>query len=142
MPEELDGYIVQSLGSALFSNNTTLKKISLPYTLETVEGDIFNGCKSLKSISFTDETTTEADGLMQELCGKCSGVITEKVITKLIYGDLDRDGTVNALDLSVIRKALTGTAELDKYQIMVIDINGDSVIDIRDLVSLKKALIS
>ncbi len=41
IPEDLGGYIVQSLASGIFKNNTFIKSVSLPYTLETVEKEIF-----------------------------------------------------------------------------------------------------
>ncbi len=56
MPEDLGGYIVQSLSAGLFKNNTLIKSVSLPYTLETVEKEIFLGCSTLESISFEDES--------------------------------------------------------------------------------------
>ena len=92
--------------------------------------------------SVINEPTFELEGTECELCNDCGETINQKTILKLIYGDADRDGRVNALDLTVIRKMLMGTIGADRYQNQVVDVNENSKFDIKDLVRLKKLLVS
>ena len=89
----------------------------------------------------TIDPTFEADGCIRERCKECSTVISETVILKLVYGDADRDGEINATDLTIFRKALFNKAELDEYQQQVVDANNDGAFDVRDIVWLKRYLI-
>lgn len=52
-------------------------------------------------------------------------------------GDLDKNGTVNAADMVCLRQDLL---DIKPYDPAVANCNGDENVDIRDLVSLKKAL--
>lgn len=52
-------------------------------------------------------------------------------------GDLDKNGTVNAADMVCLRQDLL---DIKPYDPAVANSNGDDSVDIRDLVSLKKAL--
>ncbi len=53
-----------------------------------------------------------------------------------VFGDGNNDGKIDAEDIIVLAKALLTHAEYNE----VLDCNGDSVVDIRDLVRLKKYL--
>ncbi len=88
------------------------------------------------------EPSFEADGCLQQICTVCGGVADEKSILMLIRGDANRDGLVNAEDLTLIRKMLIGIITPEGYQNDVIDVNGDGAFDIRDLIRLKKNIAS
>ena len=65
VPAELDGYIVQSIESSTFRNNTTLKAVALPDTVETVGSSLFAGCTNLKDVYLNHGLTTVSDSLFQ-----------------------------------------------------------------------------
>ncbi len=57
-------------------------------------------------------------------------------VIKLLYGDTNGDGTINALDLTVMQQALLTNSEYNE----VFDTNGDGILNLLDLVKLKKHL--
>lgn len=50
------------------------------------------------------------------------------------------NGELGAEDLTVLRKNILGVNSFDELQKLAADMNNDQEIDIRDLISLKKAL--
>lgn len=57
IPSEIDGYIVQQISSNAFKNNTTIEKVVLPETVESVGSNLFFGCKKLTYIGFNSKLT-------------------------------------------------------------------------------------
>lgn len=57
----------------------------------------------------------------------------------VVSGDVNSDGTKNGADLICLRKRLLGIAENTSGYF---NVNGDNAVDIRDLVALKKMLVS
>lgn len=55
---------------------------------------------------------------------------------KYVAGDVDCDEKINAVDMTALRKALLGVNELERER--TADVTGDGVVDIVDLVRLKK----
>ena len=58
LPESIDDYIVQSISSEAFKNNTNLEMIVFPSTIETLGNASFSGCTSLSSLVFVSGLTT------------------------------------------------------------------------------------
>ena len=67
------------------------------------------------------------------------GGVLELDVNPLVLGDLNGDGTISALDLLQMRKALVGIPESDLIAAAA-DMNRNSTIDILDLVRLRKLL--
>ncbi len=59
---------------------------------------------------------------------------------KYISGNVSMNGELGAEDLTVLRKNMLGVNSFDELQKLAADMNNDKEIDIRDLISLKKAL--
>ena len=55
-----------------------------------------------------------------------------------IIGDVDLDGTHNVADLVLLQKFLLGRQNLNKQQCKAADINNDEIIDVFDLIRLRK----
>lgn len=107
------------------------------------EEDIVEAIGHIRDNWVTDiEPTFEADGHMNEICTACGETISEKSILKLISGDANRDGVVDAVDLGKLRKLLIGIDAATEYQTYVSDLNEDGFVNIRDLMRLKKGLAS
>lgn len=52
IPDQIDGYIVQSIEYQAFYGRTDLTSVQLPASLETLEGSAFAGCTNLEYIGF------------------------------------------------------------------------------------------
>lgn len=57
-----------------------------------------------------------------------------------LNGDMDRDSSVNAKDMVLLKKHLIGTDPLSSKQLEAADGNSDNIIDLLDLIRLKKLL--
>ena len=58
IPDEIDGYVVTSLGEELFAGNTKIKEISIPNTVTELGASIFNGCSELVTVTLSNGITT------------------------------------------------------------------------------------
>ena len=54
IPSEINGYIVQSIGSNAFKNNQNLTIVVFPETVETMGDSLFSGCTSLKEVRLNE----------------------------------------------------------------------------------------
>ena len=57
------------------------------------------------------------------------------------YGDLDGDGSVNALDLALLRQHLLGKSELKGESLANADVNGDGSVDSLDFAFVRQYLV-
>lgn len=55
-----------------------------------------------------------------------------------MLGDVNGDGTVNVLDVTLLEKYLSKEVNLSSDQLKSADVNQDEIIDIKDLTSLKQ----
>ena len=51
--DTVDGYEVSGLGDALFKDNTTITKVSLPSSITEIGDDVFVGCTNLTTVNLT-----------------------------------------------------------------------------------------
>lgn len=130
--------VERKLGSVAFS---------VPNTKEYIQGEALKLEGGGITLHYTDGGT-EAVALTLDML---SGYDTEKIgeqyvcisykgdavyykITVYLNGDLDGDGTVASSDLALLRKTLLGISSGNRRY----DVNGNGVIDIVDLVRIKK----
>lgn len=138
--------------SASFKVNVVERKLgsvafSVPNTKEYIQGEALKLEGGGITLHYTDGGT-EAVALTLDML---SGYDTEKIgeqyvcisykgdavyykITVYLNGDLDGDGTVASSDLALLRKTLLGISSGNRRY----DVNGNGVIDIVDLVRIKK----
>ncbi|MBR0093351.1 MAG: leucine-rich repeat protein [Lachnospiraceae bacterium] len=65
IPSVHDGCPVRVIASRAFAGRQELKEVSLPETLDTLEGFAFHNCKSLRRISAFDSVTEYHDGVIR-----------------------------------------------------------------------------
>ncbi len=53
IPEKVNGYTVFDIARGAFKNNTTLKKITIPDTIEEIDMEAFSGCTSLEEVKMS-----------------------------------------------------------------------------------------
>lgn len=79
------------------------------------------------------EWKTNAEGKRTKVCSACGKV------ANFMYGDLNYDGKVNAIDLTILRRYLARySSEID---IAVADFNGDGNVNTLDLMLLRRFLV-
>ena len=79
------------------------------------------------------EWKTNAEGKRTKVCSACGKV------ANFMYGDLNYDGKVNAIDLTILRRYLARySSEID---IAVADFNGDGKVNTLDLMLLRRFIV-
>ncbi len=58
IPSQIGDYIVQTIASDAFRNNTAIESVILPEGLTSIGNDAFSGCTSLSKITLPDSITT------------------------------------------------------------------------------------
>ena len=79
------------------------------------------------------EWKANAEGKRTKVCSACGKV------ANFMYGDLNYDGKVNAIDLTILRRYLARYS--DKIDIAVADFNGDGKVNTLDLMLLRRFLV-
>lgn len=79
------------------------------------------------------EWKTNAEGKRTKVCSACGKV------ANFMYGDLNYDGKVNAIDLTILRRYLARYS--DKIDIAVADFNGDGKVNTLDLMLLRRFIV-
>lgn len=59
----------------------------------------------------------------------------------ILYGDVNKDGEINLLDLATVQKVLVHLYTLDEVQTYASDVNHDGVVDLLDLATIQKQLV-
>ena len=84
----------------------------------------------------TKEPVLNMDGVLTYTCTACGGTKTEKI--SAISVDINSDGTSNAFDLVALMKHIVGVETAKNMD--ALDVNGDSKVDILDVVRLVRYL--
>ena len=118
-----DSLYVPYISSA---GNLNVKK----YILKTTDTPVNPPVTEPTTTTTTTETTTEEPPVTDP----------EKPSTDTT-GDINLDGTVNYLDILLLKKHILNVIPLDDTHVLKADINSDSSIDILDLISLKELIL-
>ncbi|MCQ2449115.1 MAG: metallophosphoesterase [Clostridia bacterium] len=84
-------------------------------------------------------TCTLSNEIMMTFWGSEENVISA-IKDEILYGDADNNGTLDAADLVNMKRIILGLEEVDEQIAVLADMNQDGVIDVRDVVALKKYL--
>ena len=78
--------------------------------------------------ALADESTIEA----------ATGTVTVDTATKVIYGDVDANGAVEAKDASMVNKYVAGLTTLTETQLQAADVDGNGSIEAKDATLIQK----
>ena len=109
---------IESIGDYAFADTAIAGSVTIPASLESLGGGVFGACHALTEIKVEsgNKAYTDIDGV---------------VYTK--------DGKVNAIDLTILRRYLARySSEID---ISVADFNGDGKVNTLDLMLLRRFLV-
>lgn len=63
----------------------------------------------------------------------CSiAIVSTGALTRRLYGDVNGDGIINNADVTLLQQYLAGFQELDEYQLIAADVDGDKDVNIKD----------
>lgn len=88
------------------------------------------------------EATEAEEGAKQLTCSVCGKVLDTKTIpkieTNIMIGDINSDGSVDAVDAQLIMNYLNANESLSNYQKLTADVNGDRTLDKDDATLLSQ----
>lgn len=87
------------------------------------------------------EPTVDAVGYIETGCENCDYYEFKElapIVPEYILGDIDGDSKIDGSDLAMLRRIVLKTLD----EVETADVNYDKVIDVRDIVSLKRKLVS
>jgi len=123
---------VESIGENAMYYCTSLKSVTIGENVKTISNYAFYTCYNLTDVYYHG---TQAEWKKITI-GTNNDYLKSATIHYISDGDLDCDSDINADDLTILRKLIiTGGKN------MFADMNGDSKINLRDLVNLKKQLV-
>ena len=61
--------------------------------------------------------------IVATMCG--IAMVSTGALTRRLYGDVNGDGIINNADVTLLQQYLAGFQELDEYQLIAADVDGD-----------------
>ncbi len=125
---------VTSIGNNAFAACENLKEIEIPETVTAIGSHVFEGCEALETVTYTgseeqwDEITLgEGNETLED---------AEIVIVDIVLGDINEDGSIDSVDLTMLYDCAMGWLTLTDQQIASGDIDGDLAISSTDIAIL------
>ena len=138
IPETLDGINVTVIGDNAFAEQNLMTVIGIPYTVTDISSSAFYGCVSLRAINFAG--TIEQWNSINIGTNAIPQGVRINYLGEMV-GDLDNDGQIAATDLACIINQILVGEELTEVQKYLYDTNADGIVNLVDLVRLKKYLV-
>ena len=132
---------VTSIGDLAFMGCTSLKSITLYSTTSYIGDCAFEECNSLRYVYYYGTKEQWNDLYIVDYTPYGNDALKYATVYYKAWGDADGDGIVNGADLTYITKELFKLLDFELENPGVLDINGDGVFNIIDIVKLKKILL-
>ena len=89
--------------------------------------------------TFDAQPTENTPGIKSRHCERCDAVTDE---TEVLYesGDANGDGKVNAKDLTLLKRFISGTLDENTLALLCADVNGDGKQNAKDITLIKKMI--
>ena len=125
---------VTSIGNNAFAACENLKEIEIPETVTAIGDNVFTGCEALETVTYTGSEEQWAEITHGE--GNEALEDVEIVIKDVVLGDVNEDGSIDSIDLSMLYDYAMGWLTLTEDQIANGDIDGDLSISSTDVAIL------
>jgi len=89
----------------------------------------------------TTEVTTPTDVTTISTTETPTEVTTTEIVPNITKGDVNQDGSIDMIDLLMVKKHLLGLTSIDDSSVQYVDINNNDTIDIIDYINLKGTII-
>ncbi len=125
---------VTSIGDNAFATCENLKEIEIPETVTAIGDHVFEGCEALETVTYTGSEEQWAE----ITCGEGNETLedAEIVIKDVVLGDINEDGSIDSVDLTMLYDCAMGRLTLTEDQIANGDIDGDLAISNIDIAIL------
>lgn len=121
------------LGGQAFFNNVNLKEISIPASINKIDSEVFYGCDALETIVGEKDTFAESYATQK-------GYVFKEFGYDHIDGDVDGNGTINAVDLVVLKEYIL--MRIDDSIAVYSDINRDGKVTAVDMVCIVQIILN
>ncbi len=132
-----DMYYVLADAEWVYDSSIGAYKTSKAYTITAKNG----------TVSLTDIRFSFSGVMSSEFTFMCASAVEMKSIVddiievlNKILGDVNGDNVLNALDMLIAKKFMTGNKILTDEQLKVLDLNGDGKVTSKDVIKLKKLM--
>ena len=134
---------VKKIGKGAFENCENLEEVTLPEDIKVIEEDTFKDDVNLKKMNKPEKLEVIKDKAFEN-CEKLDEEAAETVRKHAgrKYGDINQDDYVDLSDLSELALSVIGEKEFDEDQKVSADVLDDEKIDIIDITTLKKHIIT
>ncbi len=131
-----DMYFVLGDAEWTFDDSIGAYKTNSAYTVTAKSGTV-----SLSDIRISSAAGTGTIAFNVASAGEMESVVDGVIeVLNKVFGDINSDNVVNAMDMLIAKKFMTGSKVLTYEQLKALDLNGDGKVTSKDLVKLKKIL--
>lgn len=96
VPQTIDGYVVTTLGTYAFQGQNGIRSVSLPESLQRIEGYVFDGCTSLTSITLPVNLTYLGTHAFKNCTALTSVTINSRQLNNYSSGAFENAGTLGS----------------------------------------------
>ena len=116
-----------------------ISKISPGTSVETIKNNLTN-TGGVITITDSNGNTKESGNIATGDRINITSGVTETLIV-LIYGDINGDGNISAVDYVNVKNHIMGSNTLNNFQAKAADVNGDGNISAVDYVNIKNYIM-
>lgn len=120
---------VNTISDFAFSGCTSLAKVVIPKAVKNIAPNAFSKCDNLTIYGYSNsyaETYAEESGI--------NFVALDK---KTLYGDVNLDGKIDVIDVTLLQRYIAGESVLTDDAVKAADFNKDRIIDIIDATAIQ-----
>ena len=125
---------VTSIGDNAFAACENLTEVEIPKTVTAIGDNVFTGCEALETVTYTGTEEQWAEITRGE--GNEMLENAEVVTKDVVLGDINGDGNIDSIDLTMLYDCAMGWLQLTEAQMTNGDIDGDFAISGTDIAIL------
>ncbi|MGN0606664.1 MAG: dockerin type I domain-containing protein, partial [Oscillospiraceae bacterium] len=134
IPSEIEGNTVVKIASTAFENNSDIKSVSIPETVEEVDEAVFDDLEEI------DVYVIEGSKIQQFLDGNEIKYSLVK-IEKYLMGDIDLDGSITSADALAVLQNVVEIKEFTEVESIAADVDGDGSITSADALAILQYVV-